>query len=289
MVNVLPPALESVRLAVVMPLSPSARPVGDDSAELFKLKPPGSLIVAVAFVVPVNEPPPVQPVTVNDLPEAVANRLAVVNPLRPRLIPSVEDRVVFESVKLEPLLAATVSPAAPVATNNAPAPVQPPTVKVWPPVGSVRLAVLNPLRVKLGPPGTASEVFVNVAPAATPSTSVSEAPLSEPPPVQPVTVNVSPPPLLLSVRLAVTIPLSARFVLGALSSALVRAKGPLAESVTVPTPAPTTAVSDPVPVQPVTLKLLAVVPEPVRAATAIPLRLSMKLGDAPVNLVLVRV
>ena len=66
-------------------------------------------------------------------------------------------------------------------------------MKVLPPTVSVRLAVVNPLRVKVGSPVTASEVLVNVVFAATVSTRVSAVPVSVPFPVQPVMVKVLPP------------------------------------------------------------------------------------------------
>ena len=76
-----------------------------------------------------------------------------------------------------------------------PPPVQPLTVKVLPPVVSVRLAVVNPLSVRVGSPVTAREVLVNVVFAATVSTRVSGEPVSVPLPVQPVMVKVLPPEL----------------------------------------------------------------------------------------------
>ena len=77
-------------------------------------------------------------------------------------------------VRVKPalLLAVTVSPVAAVSVSD-PLPVQPLTVKVLPPAVSVRLAVVNPLRVRVGSPVTASEVLVNVTFAATVSTRVS--------------------------------------------------------------------------------------------------------------------
>ena len=69
---------------------------------------------------------------------------------------------------------------------------------------SVRLAVGNPLSVRVGSPVTASEVLVNVVFAATVSTRVSGVPVSVPFPVQPVMVKVLPPEPV-SVRLAVVI------------------------------------------------------------------------------------
>ena len=74
-----------------------------------------------------------------------------------------------------------------------PLPVQPLTVKVLPPAVSVRLAVVNPLKVNVGRPVTASDVLARTTLAETLSTRVSAVPLSVPLPVQPVMVKVLPP------------------------------------------------------------------------------------------------
>ena len=129
-----------------------------------------------------------------------------------------------------------------------PLPVQPLTVKVLPPAVSVRLAVVNPLKVNVGPPVTASDVFARTTLLGHAVHQGLVEPLSVPLPVQPVTVKVCVLPL--SVRLAVVIPLKLSVVLGAVNRALASVKEPLAESVIVPVPAG--ADSDPVPVQPLT-------------------------------------
>ena len=99
---------------------------------------------------PLSVPLPVQPVTVKVLPlPAVSVRLAVVMPLKPSDMPSVEDSEVLARVKPALLLAVTVSPVAAVSVSD-PVPVQPLTVKVLPPAVSVRLAVVIPLRVSVG-------------------------------------------------------------------------------------------------------------------------------------------
>ena len=111
--------------------------------------------------VSVSDPLPVQPLTVNVLPALVAVRLAVVMPLRPSDMPSVDDSEVLVSVKLALLLAATVSGVAALSVSD-PLPVQPLTVKVLPPAVSVRLAVVNPLKVNVGRPVTASDVLARM-------------------------------------------------------------------------------------------------------------------------------
>ena len=60
------------------------------------------------------------------------------------------------SVKPALLLAVIVSPMAALSVSD-PLPVQPLTVKVLPPAVSVRLAVVNPLSVKVGSPVTARD------------------------------------------------------------------------------------------------------------------------------------
>ena len=108
-------------------------------------------------------------------------------------------------VKLALLLADTVSAVAAPSVSD-PLPVQPLTVKVLPPAVSVRLAVVNPPKVNVGRPVTATATFLaSVTLLDTLSTRVSAEPLSVPLPDQPVMVNVLPPAV--SVKLAVVIPL----------------------------------------------------------------------------------
>src|SRR5208283_917383 len=110
MVKVLPPdELLSVRLAVVIPLKPSVMPSVEDSEMLVRVKPAFLAAVTMPDAASVSDPLPVQPLTVNVLLELVAARLAVVMPLRPSAMPSVEDSEVLVKVKLALLLAATVS------------------------------------------------------------------------------------------------------------------------------------------------------------------------------------
>ena len=139
--------------------------------------------------VSVSDPLPVQPLTVNVLLALVAARLAVVMPLRPSDMPSVEDSEVLVRVKPALLLAVTVSPMAALSVSD-PLSVQPLTVKVLPPAVSVRLAVVNPLKVNVGPPVTASDALARTTLVDTLSTRVSVEPLSVPLPVQPVMVKV---------------------------------------------------------------------------------------------------
>ena len=61
--------------------------------------------VTVPVAVPVSEPLPVQPLTVNVLPLLVAVRLAVVMPVKPSDMPSVDDSEVLVRVKPALLLA----------------------------------------------------------------------------------------------------------------------------------------------------------------------------------------
>ncbi len=97
-VNVLPPGLVSVRLAVVIPLKPIVVPMLGVSEALVKVNPAFSLAATIPVPVSVSDPPPVQPLTVNVLPFVVAARLAVVMPVRPSDMPSVEDREPLVSV-----------------------------------------------------------------------------------------------------------------------------------------------------------------------------------------------
>ena len=204
-VKMLPPAV-SVRLAIVIPLKVNVAPPVTASDVFARTTLLDTLSARVSDV-PLSVPLPVQPVTVNVLPpEPLSVRLAVVIPLRPSDMLSVEDSKLLASVKPALLLAVTVSPLV-VLSMSDPPPVQPLTVKVLPPAVSVRLAVVNPLSVRVGSPLTARDVFVNVVFAATVSTRVSPGgPVNVPLPVQPLTVTVLPPELV-SVRLAVVIPM----------------------------------------------------------------------------------
>ena len=136
-------------------------------------------------------------VKVSEPPESV--RLAVAIPPRPSDMPSVEESEVSVNVKLALFLAVTMSPVAELSVSE-PAPVQPLTVNVFPPVVSVRFATVSPLRVRVGSPLTTRDALVRVVFAATVSTRASAVPVSDPFPVQPVIVKVL--PLLVSVRLA---------------------------------------------------------------------------------------
>src|SRR5271157_3822044 len=171
-VNVLPPEPESVRLAVVMPLRPSIMPSVEKSDVLVRVKPAFLLAVTMPVAVSVSDPLPVQPLTVNVLLALVAARLALVMPLRPSAMPSVEDSEVLVRVKLALLLAATVSAMVALSVSD-PLPVQPPTVKVLPPAVSVKLAAVSPLKVNVGPPATASDVLARTTLLDTTSTKVS--------------------------------------------------------------------------------------------------------------------
>ncbi len=71
------------------------------------------------------------------------------------------------------------------------------------------------------------------------------------------------------------------------TEASVRVKPALLLAVTVPVPA--RAESDPVPVQPLTVNVLAVGLAPESAATLMPVRLSVKLAPVPVKLPLIKV
>src|SRR5271157_2196062 len=127
-----------VRLAVVIPLKETAIPSVEFSELLVRVKPAFLLAVTMPDAVSVSDPLPVQALTVNVLLELVAVRLAVVIPLKPSDMPSVEDSELLARVKLALLLAATVSdPPPPV---NVPAPVQLDTMKVSLAVPPVRLA-----------------------------------------------------------------------------------------------------------------------------------------------------
>ena len=108
-------------------------------------------------------------------------------------MPSVDDSEVLVSVKPPLLLAVTVSAVAALSVSD-PVPVQPLTVKVLPPAVSVRLAVVIPLRVRVGMPGHRQRgigqrgVGRHRCPPGCPAM-----PVSDPLPVQPVMVKVLPP------------------------------------------------------------------------------------------------
>ena len=111
-------------------------------------------------------------------------------------------------VRVKPalLLAATVAVACRSATR---CPVQPVTVKVCPLPVAVRLAVVMPLKASDMPSVDDSDVLVKrVAGALARRHGVRAVPVSDPLPVQPLTVKVLPLPV--SVRLAVVIPLKAQ-------------------------------------------------------------------------------
>ena len=158
-------------------------------------------------------------------------------------------------------------------------------MKVLPPAVSVRLAVVNPLRVNVGPPVTASDVLVRTTLVDTLSTRVSAVPLSVPPPVQPVTVKVLPPAAVGEVGGRDSAQAQRR--VGGGQQGVGQREASRWRAVTVPVPAG--ADSDPVPVQPLTVKVLLVALTPVNDATVMPLRLSVKPAPVPVNFVLVSV
>src|SRR5271157_2263012 len=188
-VKVLPPAV-SVKLAVVNPLRLSDI-VPAVSLVLVRVKPALSNTVAVSAV-PFSVPLPAQPMMVKVLPpELVSVRLAVVIPVRPSAMPSVEDSEVLLRVKLALLIAATVSVMDALSVSD-PVPVQPLTVKVLPPAVSVKLAVVNPLRLSDIVPAV-SLVLARVKPAfllAVTVSPVAALSVSDPLPVQPPTVKV---------------------------------------------------------------------------------------------------
>src|SRR5271166_3223209 len=175
-------------------------------------------------------------------------------PLKPSGMPSVEDSELLARVKPALLLAVTVSAEAALSVSD-PVPVQPLTVKVLPPAVSVRLAAVIPLSARVGSPVTAREVLVNVVFPITVSTKVSAVPVSDPFPAQPVMVKVLPPELV-SVRLAVVMPLKETAMPSVdISEVLVRVKPALLLAVTVSV-MDALFVRDPLPVQPLTVKVL---------------------------------
>ena len=97
MVKVLPPPLRvSVRLAVVIPLKVSD--MGPAVSEVGVRVKPEAFDAATVAVVPVSDPVPVQPVTVNVCPAPVTARLAVVIPLKVSDMPSVDASDVLVNV-----------------------------------------------------------------------------------------------------------------------------------------------------------------------------------------------
>ena len=73
-------------------------PSVDVSDVLVRVKPALLLAVTMPVAVSVSDPLPVQPLTVNVLPVLVAARLAVVIPLKPSDMPSVDDSEVLVRV-----------------------------------------------------------------------------------------------------------------------------------------------------------------------------------------------
>ena len=166
-----------------------------ESEVLVSVKFPFLLAITVSLVglESVSEPVPDQPVTVKLWLPPVSVRLATVTPERVRFMLSVLERSEFVSVKLAFLLAITVSVVTPEFVSE-PVPDQPPTVKLWPPPVSVRLATAISERVRLiVSPVSVSELLVSVkfplllAMTVPPVRPVS---VSEPVPVQPVTVKL---------------------------------------------------------------------------------------------------
>ena len=111
---------------------------------------------------------------------------------------------------------------------------------------------------------------------------------SDPAPVQPLTVNVL--VALVAARLAVVIP-DRPSVMPSVEVSNVLPKVKLAFLFAITVPVPAGAASDPVPVQPLTVKVLLVALSPESEATLMPLRLSVKLplAPAPVKLAFVSV
>ena len=117
--------------------------------------------------VPLNVPPPVQPVMLNVFPPTARvgqigrRELAQYqrHPVGRRQQPIAQREALL-------LLAVTVSTVAPLSISE-PFPVQPPTVKTWSPVVSVRLAVPKPFKVSVAPLVTASDVLPSVTAADT--------------------------------------------------------------------------------------------------------------------------
>ena len=165
--------------------------------------------------VPFSVPLPVQPADGEGIAaRPVSVRLAVVILLKPSIMPSVEDSAGVGQGETG-TLARRHRVAGGRGVGERPAAVQPLTVKVLPPAVSVRLAVVNPLSVRVGCPVTASEVLVKVDVGRRPCRPGSpDEPVSVPFPVQPVTVKVLPPLVLVSVRLAVVMPLKRQRCVG---------------------------------------------------------------------------
>ena len=224
--------------------------------------------------VSVSDPLPVQPLTVNVLPALVAVRLAVVMPLRPSAMPSVEESDVLVSVKLALLLAATVSAAAALSVSD-PLPVQPLTVKVLPPrgVGQVggREAAQGQRRQaghrqrRLGQDDAARHDVHQGLAGALERSAPGPAGDGEGVAARPV-----------SVRLAVVMPLKPSDMPSVEESeVLVRVKPALLLAVTV-SPVAAVSVSDPLPVQPLTVKVL---PPAVSVRLAVVKPLSVRVGS----------
>ena len=97
---------------------------------------------------------------------------------------------------------------------------------------------MNPLNVSARPPVPVSDVFESVRLADAFTASVSFVPLSVPPPVQPLIVNVL-PPLLVSVKVAVLISLRPSDMAPDDNDVLLSVKPPALLAATVsPAPAP---------------------------------------------------
>src|SRR5262249_13355271 len=229
------------RFALVKPARVRLAPPVTASAVLLRVTPVVTPSTSVSAA-PLMVPPPVQPVTVKVWVLPVSVRLAVVIPDRLSAILSVADGAGLDSVKLAFLPAATVAPAAPLAVS-APPPVQPPTVKVWPPVGvlSVRWAVAIPLRLNVAPGAVnCALVSVNEPAAESATVPVPALAVSDPVPVQPVRVNV----LLVElapVSFATVIPLRLSGTVGEAPVSLPWVRGYLDESVSTrlsPEPVP---------------------------------------------------
>ncbi len=230
--------------------------------------------------VSVSDPLPVQPLTVNVLPPAVSVRLAVVNPLKANAAPPVTASDVLARATLLEMTSVRVSDV----PLSVPLPVQPLTANVLPPEPlSVRLAVVIPFKPSDMPSVDETKLLARVKPALLVAARVSDVPASEPAPVQPLTVNVL-PPALVSVRLAVVIPLRLSDVVPEVSLVLVKVKPAFSDTVAV-SPMP---VKDPVPGQPLTMKVLPPALVSVKLATAIPLKPSDMLPELRAELVKVK-
>ena len=135
---------------------------------------------------------------------------------------------------------------------------------------SVRLAAVNPFKVSVAPPVTASDVLLSATLDEMLSTSVSVAPFNVPAPVQPRDgEGIAAAPL--SVRLAVVMPFDRLSDMPSVddSKLFVSVKPALLLAATVSAVA-AVSVSDPFPVQPLTVKVLPPAVS-VRLAVVIPL------------------